>query len=310
MKKRTLFALLSIGLCGPLFFACQKHQDEVIPAKEEPPTSGGETPASTPGYFVISSIERTTAAGGRTTAGEAVRFDLGTLKASKEFLFMIANGGDEPIFEVALTTDKPAFEIFPAKIQLVPGRKGSAIIPLLTVGVTHGVNLNGIGSALTLPKGDNTAIITMKGKTLSGKDTVAIEGKFTVAVHAKVVDAKLLAGESEVVPVKTSWGSTQWPVELAKTVKLVNTGNVTIQATISYGKYQVLPGGHPGTYTPVKNEIELQPGETRDITSLIAKSSGQHIDEGVNYFHSGSTTIEIKDQGIVYNVNRFDLVTQ
>jgi hypothetical protein len=250
MKKQALFALLSIGLCSPLFVACQKHKDEATP------TGGGVNAA---GYFVISSVERTSAPSGRTAAGEAVRFDLGTLKASKEFLFMVANGGDEAIFDVTLTTDKLAFEIFPGKIQLVPGRKGSAIIPLLTVGITHGVNLNGIGNALTLPKGENTATITMRGKTLSGKDTVAVEGTFIVAVDAKVVDAQILSGESVVVPVKNSWGTTQWFVEPARTVKLVNTGNVTIQATISYVKDEALPygGGYmPGRRIGVKNEIE------------------------------------------------------
>ncbi len=300
-----------MGLGGPLFVACQKHQDEVVPAKEaEPPAPAVETPAAAPGYFVISSVQRTTAPGGRTTAGETIRFDLGALKASKEFLFMIANGGDEAIFDVTLTTDKPAFQIFPGKIQLVPGRKGSAIIPLLTVGITHGVNLNGIGNAPTLPKGENTAIITMKGKTVSGKDTVAVQGEFTVAVDAKVIDAKILSGESEVVPVKLSWGGLQWLVEPARTVKMVNTGNVTLQVTISYGKYEALTGGGPGNYVTVNNEIELQAGDTKDITSLIAKPSGHHTEGGTTYHHVGETKIEIKDQGIVYNINRFDLTSK
>jgi hypothetical protein len=304
-----------MGLCGPLFVACQKHKDEVIPAEEipakeaEPPAPTVETPAATPGYFVISSIQRTTTPGGRTTAGETIRFDLGALKASKEFLFMIANGGDEAIFDVTLTTDKPAFQIFPGKIQLVPGRKGSAIIPLLTVGVTHGVNLNGIGNAPTLPKGENTAIITMKGKTVSGKDTVAVQGEFTVAVDAKVIDAKILSGESEVAPV-TFWGSLRWMVEPARTVKLVNTGSVAIQATINYMKTPMLTNGYPGQATYVENEVALQPDESKDISSSISKPEGYYMEEGINYFYTGMTSIKIKDQGVVYNVNGFTLVSK
>lgn len=304
MKKRALFALLSIGLCGPLFLACQKHKDEVVPAKEEPP------PASTPGYFVISSIERTTAAGGRTTAGEAVRFDLGALKASKEFLFMIANGGDEPIFDVTFTTDKPAFAIFPGKIQLVPGRKGSAIIPLLTVGVTHGVNLNGTGSALTLPRGENVATITMKGRTLLVKDTVAVEGKFVVAVDAKVIDAKILSGGSEVVPVSTSWGTPQWLVEPARTVKFVNTGNVAIQATITYSITAYVVGSGPTNYRTITNAIEVQPDETKDITELISKPQTPFTGQTIQDMYSGTTVIDVKDQGIVYNINKFTLLSK
>ncbi len=289
MKKQVLFALLSIGLCSPLFVACQKHKDEATP------TGGGVSAA---GYFVISSVERSTAPSGRTAAGETVRFDLGTLKASKEFLFMIANGGDEAIFDVSLTTDKPAFEIFPGKIQLVPGRKGSAIIPLLTVGITHGVNLNGTGSALNLPKGENTATITMKGKTLSGKDTVAVEGKFVVVVDAKVIDAKILSGGVEVVPVRNTSGYTSWTVEPAKTVKLVNTGNVTIQATISHER--VLP-----TREVITNVIEVQPDEAKDITELISKANSNSQD-----MYAGMTNITIKDEGIVYNTNKLFLISK
>ncbi len=301
MKKQVLFALLTIGLCSPLFVACQKHKDEATP------TGGGVNAA---GYFVISSVERTTAPSGRTAAGETVRFDLGTLKASKEFLFMVANGGDEAIFDVSLTTDKPAFEIFPGKIQLVPGRKGSAIIPLLTVGITHGVNLNGIGNALTLPKGENTATITMSGKTLSGKDTVAVEGKFVVAVDAKVVDAQILSGESVVAPTKNSWGTVQWLVEPARTVKLVNTGNVTIQATIIYSITDYIVGQGPTNYRTITNVIEVQPNEAKDITGLISKPLTVFTGGTILDTYSGTTTIDIKDQGIIYNINKFTLISR
>jgi hypothetical protein len=304
MRKPVCF-LLGLTLMSQLFFACKKDDEKVTP------------PSSQAGYFVISSIDQSSIANGRKSAEtHDSEFDLGALLSSDKFLFLIANGGDEPIFNITLSSDNTPFEITPKSIQLVPGTKGSAIIPLLTVGVTHGIRIKGIGTAPNLPKGENKATIRMTGKTLSGKDTIDVIGEFIVKVDAQVVDAKVLSGGINAVKDSTD----SFVIKPAKTVQLMNSGSVPIRATISYSRARIYlsgpdkgyPFGHPYQY---KNELELLPNEAKDITQMI--SPIQHYEEDgydfTDYYYDGFSYIEIKpvkEEGVVVNLTGLRLVSK
>lgn len=309
--------ILGLFVVSQLFFACKKEEEQVIPNKEEEPVIPKEEPvipaSSQPGFFVISSIEQSSVANGRKSAETYnSEFDLGPLMASDRYLFMIANGGDEPIFNVALTSDNTPFEISPKTIQVVPGKKGSAIIPLLTVGITHGVKLRGVGTAPLLAIGLNKATIRMTGKTLSGTDTVEVSGEFIVKVDAKVMDAKILS--AEIAPVLGSnwyYSTPALIVEPSKIVKLVNTGNVPIHAIMEYDKYEFYgTDTYPIKFLKIKNEIDLQPDETKDISSLIAPISGKRMEGDTNFEYNGRTTITLTTQEAVSNINGFVLYSK
>lgn len=248
--------LLGLAFAGQLLFACQKHRDEVPPATEQPATPQ-------PGYFVMSATSHTSSPTGRTTQDRPAAFDLGVLKGSKEFLFMVDNGGDEPIFDITLSSDKEAFEVSPKRIQVLPGKSGTGIVPLISVGIIHGKQLNGRASAPILPKGHNQATIKLVGKTLSKKDTVEVTGEFVLSVEAKVVGLKLLSGGNEIVVSDRVTNEERVFLVSATPIVIVNSGNVALHPVIHYSE-----GVLPNPIVKVTNEFDIAPGETKDITHL------------------------------------------
>jgi hypothetical protein len=263
-----------------LFFACKKDEVGVTPTQP--------TTVSQPGYFVVS--PQSSATNGRLSGPTFnTEFDLGILRSSKEFLFMISNGGDEPIFDVTLTSDNTPFEISPKTIKTISGKNQTAVMPLLTVGITHGRQLNGTAAAPVLNKGYNKATIRLSGKTISNKDTVEITGEFSVTIEAKVFSVTFFNGNQE--PAFDE--QLTYNVSVSKGVKMVNTGNVTIHSTLSYDGYKDVYG--VGTYwVEIKNEFDLEPGQEKDITNMIAPVK-YGLDGSKIYPH---TWVLINDEGV------------
>lgn len=147
------------------------------------------------GYFTLTAIQNPDFKSANVNYKSAnTKFSLGDVKDSKEFYFLIANGGENSIFDVMLSTDNSQFIIAPENISLLPGSnsKGSNnIIPLVSLGVLHGIQLNGIGSAGLLPMGENSAELTITGKTIENGDTIDLESTFVFNVKAKVMDIEL-----------------------------------------------------------------------------------------------------------------------
>jgi hypothetical protein len=283
--------LLALVLVSQLFFACKKD-DEVTPVQ--------------PGTFVISTQANQTSANSE--------FDLGDLFSSDDFIFMLANSGDETIFNTTLSSNNPAFDVNIKNIQTLS--KSSPA--LITIDITHGVPLKGVGKVPNLPQGENKATITLKGKTLSGKDTVVVIKEFIVKVNAKVMDAKILSGGIDAIKDTTAFKNLI--VAPSKTVKLVNTGNVLIKASISYTKVGVTgylyPTGEfveyldPAKGYIIQNEIELQPGESKDISDLISPITGKRMEGDIKFFYAGLTTITLSTKEAVFNINALNLSTQ
>jgi hypothetical protein len=131
-------------------------------------------------------------------------FDLGDLKNSREYYFILTNGGEEPIFDIRLSSSVSAFQITPEAIGYLPGINvvtgviSGGFIPLITLGVTHGTRLNGFGFATLLPLNLNTSLITISGKTLKNGDTIAVSETVEMRVFSRVMDIKLYDGQSEI----------------------------------------------------------------------------------------------------------------
>ncbi len=253
---KTYFrCFVALVLSGQLFMACQQQSQEV-------------KPAAAAGYFVVSATSDGSLPGGRTGQGAAgTTFDLGDLKASREFLFMLANGGEEAIFDVTLTSDQGPFEVSPKRIQSLPGKGNTGIIPLIKVGILHGKQLNGTGLAPALAAGLNQATIQLKGKTIANKDTIEVSGQFTLTVQAKVAGLKVYRDGVEV----TYSGRVTWPEQLnfgaplSGKYTVVNTGNVALRPEVYYNV------AVPGQMSPNKigDVFDLLPGQTREITNLM-----------------------------------------
>lgn len=131
-------------------------------------------------------------------------FYLGEMKDSREYYFILTNGGEESIFDINLSSSVPAFQITPARIGSLAGKTTissgvtGGFIPLITLGVTHGTRLNGLGYASLLPMNLNIAIITISGKTLKNGDTISIIQQIEMQALAKIMDIRVFDGLTEI----------------------------------------------------------------------------------------------------------------
>jgi hypothetical protein len=288
--------LLVAALLSQLFIGCKKDDEQ--------------QPASQSGYFIVAASQNSSSPGARTAGGKTdTRFNLGPLRASREFMFMLSNGGNKDIFDITLSGDNHAFEVFPQNIQRLAGKETGGVTQVVTVGVIHGVQLHSLPGqwlAPNLPKGLNEATIAVKGKTLHGRDTIEVTGDFIVSVDAQVADAKIVCGSQDVNPQNDQGGNQFWYVYPDRTVRMVNTGNVRINAVVSHWK--TVLQGMTNIYT--NNNIELLPNESRDITSLISPAAQRIIEGEKTFEYSGLTTISITPNGTVINNGSFRLLTQ
>lgn len=264
MFKPSLSAIHIFSLLiSLLIISCQK-KEEPIPQTQQP-----IEPIETSGFFVISSIEYPS--NGRiASVSPTYSFDLGALKASDKFSFLITNGGDKPIFNVTLTSDIAPFEILPKSIRSIPGRNVGGVIQLLTINVTHGLSKTG-GPAPLLAQGQNKAVIRMSGKTLVDNDTVAVTGEFTVSVDAKIVGLKIYSADQQVHDPTTN----QWSVNVTSPVRMVNTGNVTIKPVL----YSFIRNPTSGNYEKrVEGIFELAPNGSKELSNLLTTYDHLYID--------------------------------
>lgn len=209
------------------------------------------------GYFRLVQIQ--SSANGRVlaTSEESPAFNLGDLKASKEFYFLLQST-DGAITDITLEVDNPGFTVTPGNISELS--ENGSIIPLVAVGITHGVHLNGFGFTDILDMGEHSATLTIRGKTVVDGDIVNVESSFTFTVNAKVMDVELFDGDTERdltlsdgttsgVPNAGGLGAVEGYVTESGTIKIKNTGNVNIRvkAVTSFSVEDVF---HDAVITP------------------------------------------------------------
>jgi hypothetical protein len=234
------------------FISCNK-EDDIIEMKKDDIIEKKE-----PGYFVLTELKNSVKSAKTKSQLKSAQsvFDLGDLKASMQYSFILVNGGDQPIFDIVLNTDKPAFTISPGAISLLEGNarldktSSSGFIPLISLGVIHGTHINGVGFTDLLPKGINTSLLKITGKTIDGNDTIKINSEFELAVNAKVMDIKLYVNNSEIDLTKNynGWSTTLGGLGFmrsynvrADSLAIENTGNVDINLTYENNNEMLKP---------------------------------------------------------------------
>ncbi|OJJ21582.1 hypothetical protein BKI52_13655 [marine bacterium AO1-C] len=178
----------------------------------------------------------------RTT--NTVSFDLGNLKASKSFYFILSNTGDTSITDITIESNNANFEVFPKSIDKLAPAGESNIVPLLEIGVIHGNRLNGVGFQSLLAMGDNSVEITLKGKTFGENGQENVELKAQIKLFAEVMDIKVFKAGNEVDLTKPSFSSSfggqesglgwVWGYNVGNDpVSIENSGNVKIALEIN-----------------------------------------------------------------------------
>jgi hypothetical protein len=262
-----------------------------------------EISKETPGYFVIAELKNSESSSLKSTNGTLTSsFDFGDLKASKEFFFLLMNGGDKPIFNITLFTDNSQFNIRPSHVDQLPGGTllsnavNTGIIPILTLGITHGINLNGVGYDDLLPMGVKTSVLTITGQTIDNGDTIEISNSFDFSVNAKVMDIELYEGsnkinlENRTTSVATPLGGlgfiTYYSIYDTSMISIKNIGNVDID--LYYGDITGTQDNH--ILLSQSDSISFKP--TDYLTAIVLDSKGTITipskipmgDDGKGYF--------------------------
>lgn len=198
-------------------------------------------PQPKPGSFVLTELKQSGLKSANTDSIKT-EFNLGDLYASKEFYFILSNAGDNPIYDVRFVSDNPAFTITPSYISTLYGsNSNSTMIPLISMGVTHGVKLNGVGYTSLLPMNENSATFTVTGNIEENGKMVEIQSKFRFNVNAKVMDIALYDNESEIDLFKPAFsmssnlgglGFIRGYIFTTTEMKIKNIGNVDINFTV------------------------------------------------------------------------------
>lgn len=184
MKRLILFFLTGILIAF------------IVECNRTAPVSPNETITLTPGpgKFAIGYMKGLSkrAANAAVQSGANVNFDLGSIKGSTAFYFLLYNIGSTPITDVALSIADTDFTVYPTAMDtLIPGGD-VGMLPVVKVNAFHGTPFDGIGYRPLMNKGLNTTILRMSGttRTVKGKDTTVTLSAI-LDLQALVMDFKL-----------------------------------------------------------------------------------------------------------------------
>lgn len=240
MKNTIIFFIFIL-----LLYSCKKNRENDI---------------QKPGIFALSRLENYNSTYKsanfqelinvkKTSSLDQYSFDLGEIKTSKEFYFLLLNVGDLPIFDIQLSSDNPNFKISPTKISSLSSTNNISdldndqILPIITIGIEHGKRIDGNGYGDLLNMGINNSIITIVGKTIQDEDTLSISCSSSIVVDAKVMDIIFYVDNNEINLFNPS-GSLTTSIKglgtlpyyyvdyINKPIKITNSGNIPITIEI------------------------------------------------------------------------------
>lgn len=243
MKRKVLFLLA--GILTILVVECNRTI----------PVSPNQTITLTPGpgafgLGYMKGLSKSTA-NAAVKSGANVNFDLGSIKGSTAFYFLLYNIGSTPITDVTLSMADTQFEVYPSAMDtLIPGGD-VGMLPVVKVSAIHGTALDGYGFRPLMPRGKNSGklLVTGKTKTRNGADTsVALVADLTL--NTLVMDIVLKCGQTTLSLVETLAGMgyifDNFVVSLMRgygsdisgdSVSIINTGNVPLALKIEYFSY-------------------------------------------------------------------------
>jgi len=218
---------------------------------------------SGPGAFGLSRLdglgrEQTSAS---PQVGEDVSFDLGPIRASTAFYFLLYNVGLSPITGVTLSIGDSAYAVYPTSIDTLMPRDLTGMLPIVKVSAYHGTPMEGVGNRPCLPMGRDSATLVIRGatRTLGGADTaVVLTAQIALTALVMAVDLRLgctpvdiegpeawtgsvrmLPGMGSVVP-NYGTSASGAGVTPGEWVLLSNRGNVTIGVAVYYWDHSLL----------------------------------------------------------------------
>lgn len=259
MKIRFLIAAAT--MLTALFILCSRDMP-VMPGENTTVVYPG------PGKFSISRVQNLSkkSSGPLPQADDRAGFDLGSVKASGNYHFLLYNVGFSAVTNISIAFADSHFTACPTRMDtLFPGID-IGLLPIVTVNAEHGIALSGVGYRPLLPKGNDTAVLRITGttRTQSGTDSTLILD-VAMAVKALVMDIEM-RDTGGMVPLGSPSGRARgnFPDGISElplygvsgcTVSVKNTGNVPVTMKVwpeqvsvndtSYGKVSstTIPAG-------------------------------------------------------------------
>ncbi len=175
-----------------------------------------------------------------------VAFELGDLKSSQQFYFLLRNLGDAAITDIDLAASGPGYSVVPAHLDaLAPVGGGDGdFLPVVRVSINHGTALNGIGFTDLLAAGAANGGLAITGSTTDAGGAAEDVGlDVTLTATAKVMEVSIDCG-GQALDLASSEGShssnlggigfvRSYPCEPPRT--LTNTGNVPVGVSYARG---------------------------------------------------------------------------
>lgn len=154
--RNFILILLSLTLIG-----CKSDGSSSNKPNSAPPAPPTEEPAT-------GGISFAPMPGGPVTALRVARaavsdFQLGDIKATTTYLFMLRNTGITPVTNIQLATTNSSVEIVPNTIGILSPDGQGGLAPIIQVTVKHGSGANNFGYAPLLTAGDISFNISASG---------------------------------------------------------------------------------------------------------------------------------------------------
>jgi hypothetical protein len=276
MTKKMSLSIVHCMMCAAFFLSCSTNP--LQGTKTTPPVT-----ATGPGVFGLSQLKGMNKQLAKTTTalGTNVNFDLGSIKGSATFYFLLYNAGKNKITNITLRmTDSVRFAVYPAKIDTLNPDSIIGMMPVVKVVAYHGTAIDGPGNRPLMPMGLNSSDLIISGttKTSGGADT-NVTLTAGMSLRALVMDItihfifseldSMVKGDNHVTDIP-SLGVFQVSVKNYlygffpedTLIEFVNVGNVPITLnalnmddTADHSSAQITPGGsfnvllrHSGQY--------------------------------------------------------------
>jgi len=253
MKIKIISILLSLLSLSLLLWNCSSPQE---------PTSKSKDISKKPGAFSFIYLDGLSK-DNYLKKTQSAYFDLGDLKASRDYYFILKNIGENPITDITLETDNEQFEISPQAIDTLNADTLESFLPIIRISAIHGIALNGVGSRDLLPMGINIANIDINGKTIDiDEEEILVNTSSSLEVNALLMDIELVYNQTTLDlthPPLTS-GGPQWAYlgllngfiyPWDAVLQIQNTGNIEIIVT----HYDFWDSNWPvGAFTLLPNE--------------------------------------------------------
>lgn len=99
-----------------------------------------------------------------TAVSDSFDFNVGIIKGSASYYFMLTNTGETPIVDISIISTDSTIELSPSSISRIEPAGTNSVLPILKVTILHGVRLeNGIGYVPLQIRGPSSKFISVKG---------------------------------------------------------------------------------------------------------------------------------------------------